>query len=326
MSVVPVLVWVERRVCAWMQDRVGPNRVGPLGLLQPLADAVKLLFKEDVIPAGADRMLFVLAPAIAFFPAAMVAAIIPFGAPIRFDDSYTLHLQVCRGNIGMLLFLALTGLSVYGIAFGGWASNNKFALFGGLRSSAQMISYEIAMGLALVSIFMSSESVDLNRIVGDQTGTWLGFLPKWNAFRQPLAFLIFFVAAFAENNRLPFDLPECDAELVGGFHTEYSSMKFSLFFLAEYAAMFGSCCLITTLFLGGYTLPGIDYSAPHGTLFSLLSIGIFFAKTGLLLFFYIAVRWTLPRFRFDQLMHLGWKTLIPLGLANILLTGVISQP
>ncbi|MCE9584322.1 MAG: NADH-quinone oxidoreductase subunit H, partial [Planctomycetes bacterium] len=217
-----------------------------------------------------------------------------------------------------------TGLGVYGIAFGGWSSNNKFAMLGSLRASSQVLSYEIAMGLALIAIFMTSQTVDLNRIVADQSGTWFGFIPKWNALRQPLAFVIFFVAAFAETNRLPFDLAECEAELVGGYHTEYSSMKFSLFFLAEYAAMFSSCCMITTLFLGGYSLPGL-HAGEHANFFSLVSLVVFFTKVSLLLFFFIVVRWTLPRFRFDQLMQLGWKTLIPLGLANIFATGVVAQ-
>lgn len=323
MQIVPLLVWAERRICAWVQDRVGPNRVGPFGLFQPIADAIKLLFKEDVLPDGVDRFLYFLAPALAFFPAAMTATVIPFGAPMMVGGEL-LHLQVCRGNVGMLLFLALTGLSVYGIAFGGWASNNKFAMLGGLRASAQVLSYEIAMGLALVSVFMTSQSVDLNVIVADQTGTWLGFIPKWNALKQPIAFVIFFVAAFAETNRLPFDLPECEAELIGGYHTEYSSMKFSLFFLAEYAAMFSSCCMITTLFLGGWSFPGMP-SGNSGVLFGFLTLGVFFAKVLVLLFFFILVRWTLPRFRFDQLMHLGWKTLIPLSLANIAATGVVAQ-
>ncbi|MEK7468345.1 MAG: NADH-quinone oxidoreductase subunit NuoH [Planctomycetota bacterium] len=323
MQIVPLLVWAERRISALIQDRVGPNRVGPFGLFQPLADAIKLLFKEDVIPDGADRFLFVLAPALAFFPAAMTATVIPFGAPMTIGD-YQLDLQVCRGNVGMLLFLALTGLGVYGIAFGGWASNNKYAMLGSMRASAQVLSYEIAMGIALISVFMTSQSVDLNVIVADQTGTWMGFVPKWNALKQPVAFVIFFIAAFAETNRLPFDLAECEAELIGGYHTEYSSMKFSLFFLAEYAAMFSSCCMITTLFLGGWSFPGMP-AGQTGILFSLLTIAVFFAKVSVLLFFFIVVRWTLPRFRFDQLMHLGWKTLIPLGLANIATTGVVAQ-
>ncbi len=318
-----MLVWVERKVSAWIQDRVGPNRVGPLGLFQPLADAIKLLFKEDVVPEGTDRFLFILAPAVAFAPAALLATVIPFGQPMMVDGEL-LPLQVCRGNVGVLLTLALTGFSVYGLAFGGWASNNKYAMLGGLRAGAQMLSYEIAMGLALVSVLMTAGSVDLNVIVLDQTGTWGGFIPKWNALRQPLAFVLFFIAAFAETNRLPFDLPECEAELVGGYHTEYSSMKFSLFFLAEYAAMFASCCLITTLFLGGWSLPGMDVHN-HSPFFSLLTVAVFFAKVSVLLFFFIVVRWTLPRFRFDQLMHLGWKTMIPLGLANILFTGAMAQ-
>jgi NADH-quinone oxidoreductase subunit H len=323
MNIVPVLVWAERRISAWVQDRVGPNRVGPWGLFQPLADAIKLLFKEDVIPDGADKLLFVLAPAFAFIPAALTVTIIPFGPPMDVGGA-PLPLQVCRGNVGILLFLALTGLGVYGIAFGGWASNNKFSLLGGLRASSQVISYEIAMGLAIVSVLMTAGSVDLNRIVGDQQETWLGFIPRWNALRQPVAFVLFVIASFAETNRLPFDLAECEAELVGGYHTEYSSMKFSLFFLGEYTAMFASSCLMVTLFLGGYGLPGLNVTG-GSPLLSLLCVGIFFAKVGVLLFMFILIRWTLPRFRFDQLMHLGWKSLIPIGLANIVLTGVIAH-
>jgi NADH-quinone oxidoreductase subunit H len=306
MSLVPLLVLAERRIAAWIQNRVGPNRVGPGGLLQPLADILKLAFKEDLRPAGSDRLLYPLAPVMAMLPPAFAFAAIPVGR----------DLQVARMDIGVLFVVSATSLGVYGISFGGWASNNKYSLLGGLRSSAQIISYEIAMGLSLVSLLMVAGTVDLQDIVLGQRG-----LLHWNVFAQPLAFLIFFIAAFAENNRLPFDLPECEAELVGGYHTEYSSMRFATFFLGEYIAMVTMSSLLVTLFLGGWD-PGL-FTLPEGVLGTALSVGVFLFKVLAVLFVYMWVRWTLPRFRYDQLMHLGWKGLIPLGLGNIALTAVV---
>jgi NADH-quinone oxidoreductase subunit H len=306
MTLVPMLVLAERRIAAWIQNRVGPNRVGPQGLLQPLADIVKLAFKEEIIPARADRVLYMLGPFLAFAPAMFAFAVIPVARDF----------QVADMSIGVLFVITVTSLGVYGISFGGWASNSKYSLLGGLRSSAQIISYEIAMGLALVSILMISGSVHLGDIVKGQ-----GDLLHWNVFRQPVAFLIFLTAAFAENNRLPFDLPECEAELVGGYHTEYSGMKFAVYFLAEYVAMIVMSSLIVTLFLGGWN-PG--FPLPEGAVWTLISAGVFTMKVLVVLFLYIWVRWTLPRFRYDQLMRLGWKGLVPLAMANIVVTGIVT--
>jgi NADH-quinone oxidoreductase subunit H len=305
MSLVPLLVLAERRIAAAIQNRVGPNRVGPQGLLQPLADVLKLLFKEEVYPEQADKVLYTLGPLLAFVPAALAFAVIPVGR----------DLQIADLNIGVLFVITVTSLGVYGISFGGWASNNKYSLLGGIRSSAQIISYEIAMVLALVSVLMVAGDVHLGRIVEAQAGIW-----NWNLFYQPLAFVIFVVAAFAETNRLPFDLPECEAELVGGYHTEYSSMKFAMYFLGEYIAMVVMSSLLVSLFLGGWD-PGL-FSLPEGAFGTLLSIAVFAVKLCAVLFVYMWVRWTLPRFRYDQLMRLGWKVLVPLALANIVVTGL----
>ena len=304
MSLVPILVLAERRIAAAIQNRIGPNRVGPQGLLQPLADVLKLLFKEEIIPAQADKTLYMLGPFLAFAPAAVAFAAIPVGR----------GLQVADMSIGVLFVITVTSLSVYGISFGGWASNNKWSLLGGLRSSAQIISYEIAMGLALVSVLMTSGSTHLGEIVESQRS-----ILHWNIFWQPVAFFIFLTAAFAENNRLPFDLPECEAELVGGYHTEYSGMKFGVYFLGEYVAMIVMSSLLVTLFLGGWN-PG--FPLPEGAFWTALSVAVFSVKVLVILFLYMWVRWTLPRFRYDQLMRIGWKGLIPLALANIVVTGV----
>jgi len=306
MTLVPMLVLAERRIAAWIQNRVGPNRVGPQGLLQPLADIVKLAFKEEIIPAKADRVLYMLGPFLAFAPAMLAFAVIPVARDF----------QVADMNIGVLFVITVTSLGVYGISFGGWASNSKYSLLGGIRSSAQIISYEIAMGLALVSVLMTSGSVHLGKIVESQSDIF-----HWNVFRQPVAFLIFLAAAFAENNRLPFDLPECEAELVGGYHTEYSGMKFAVYFLAEYVAMIVMSSLIVTLFLGGWS-PG--FPLPEGALWTVISAGVFTLKALVVLFLYIWVRWTLPRFRYDQLMKLGWKGLVPLAMVNIVVTGLVT--
>ena len=305
MTLVPMLVLAERRIAAVIQNRIGPNRVGPLGLLQPLADVIKLLFKEDITPNRADKILFSLAPFLAFAPAAIAFVAIPVGK----------DLQVADLSVGVLYVLAITSLGVYGISFGGWASNSKYSLLGGIRSSAQIISYEIAMGLAIVSVLMVAGNIRLGSIVEWQAEH------GWIIFYQPVAFMIFLVAAFAENNRLPFDMAECEAELVGGFHTEYSGMKFGMYFLGEYLAMIVMSSLAVTLFLGGWD--PVFFDLPDGAAGTAVSVLCFVLKLLAVLFFYIWVRWTLPRFRYDQLMKLGWKALIPLALLNIVLTGIV---
>ena len=305
MTLAPMLVMAERRICAAIQNRIGPNRVGPMGLLQPLADVIKLLFKEDIIPDRADRTLFSLAPLLAFAPAAIAFVAIPVGR----------DLQVADLNVGVLYVLAITSLGVYGCSFGGWASNSKYSLLGGIRSSAQIISYEIAMGLAIVSVLMIAGDVHLGSIVEWQAEN------GWIIFYQPLAFIIFLVAAFAENNRLPFDMAECESELVGGFHTEYTGMKFGMFFLGEYIAMIVMSALLVTLFLGGWD--PVFFELPEGAAGTAISVLCFTVKLLAVLVLYIWVRWTLPRFRYDQLMKLGWKTFVPLALLNIVLTGIV---
>jgi NADH-quinone oxidoreductase subunit H len=310
-----LLSWVERRGAALIQDRPGPNRVGPFGLLQPLADAIKFLFKEDIIPSSADKVLYVLAPGIALFSALTTFAVIPYGASLPLAGR-EIPLIGADVSIGVLYVFALTSLSVYGIVLAGWSSNNKFSLMGGLRSSAQIISYELAMTTAAAGVILSASSFRLTDIVAVQSGTWLGFIPRWNVFPQLLGFVVFFISTFAETNRLPFDLPEADAELVAGYHTEYSSsMKFAMFFMAEYVNMTVASALTVTLFFGGWTLPGFH---PQGVLGAILSILVFTGKTAFFLWVFVWVRWTLPRFRYDQLMRIGWKALLPLALANLL--------
>jgi len=317
MFAVLVMIYAERRVSAFMQGRIGPNRVGPQGLLQPIADGIKFLMKEDIIPEAVDKPIFILAPAILLIPALMTFAVIPFGSDITLFGRQ-IPLQVADVNIGILYVLALTSIGLYGIVLAGWSSNSKYSLLGGLRSSAQLISYELAMGLAVVSIILLSGSLKLNDIIADQQGYFF----SWNVFKQPLAFLIFLVAVYAETNRLPFDLSEAEQELVGGYHTEYSSMKFAMFFMAEYANMITAAALTVTLFFGGWDFPLINETSLGiwGTVLSVLS---FILKMGFFLFFFIWVRWTFPRFRYDQLMKLGWKVMLPLALFNIFVTAGI---
>jgi len=310
-----VMIYAERRVSAFMQDRVGPNRVGPKGVLQPIADGIKFLMKEDLVPERVDKPIFILAPAILLIPALMTFAVIPFGSSINLFGR-EIALQVADVNVGILYVLALTSISVYGIVLAGWSSNNKYSLLGGLRSSAQLISYELAMGLAVVSIILLAGSLRLNDIITDQQSSFL----SWNIFRQPLAFLIFLIAVYAETNRLPFDLSEAEQELVGGYHTEYSSMKFAMFFMAEYANMITAAALTVTLFFGGWDVPLLDEGS-LGLFGALLSVLSFILKVAFFLFLFIWVRWTFPRFRYDQLMRLGWKVMLPLALFNIFLTG-----
>ena len=314
MLTVLIMIYAERRVSAFMQGRLGPNRVGPQGLLQPIADGIKFLMKEDIIPAGVDKPVYLLAPAMLLIPALMTFAVIPFGASITLFGR-NIPLQVADLNVGILYILALTSIGVYGLVLAGWSSNSKYPLIGGLRSSAQLISYELAMGLAIVSIVLLAGSLRLNDIIANQQGYFL----SWNVFKQPLAFLIFLIAVYAETNRLPFDLTEAEQELVGGYHTEYSSMKFAMFFMAEYANMITGAALTVTLFFGGWDVPFIDEHS-MGILGVILSILSFALKTAFFLFLYIWVRWTFPRFRYDQLMYIGWKVLLPLALINIFIT------
>jgi NADH-quinone oxidoreductase subunit H len=309
-----IMILAERRVSAFMQYRLGPNRVGFAGMLQPLADGIKFLLKEDIIPDRADRPIYLLAPAIVVIPALMTMAVIPFGAPLQVGE-HTVLMQVANINIGLLYILALTSTGVYGLVLAGWASGSKYSLLGGLRSSAQLISYELAMGLAIIGVVMITGSLTFNEIVAYQQAE------GWNIWKQPLAAFIFLIAIFAETNRLPFDLTEAEQELVGGYHTEYSSMKFALFFLSEYANMITASAFMVSLFFGGWDVPFVDETAMGGW-GVLLSIAAFLAKVSCFLFLYIWVRWTFPRFRYDQLMRLGWKMLLPLGLANIAATGI----
>ncbi len=322
MSVAGLMSWVERRGAALIQDRPGPNRVGPFGLLQPLADAIKFFYKEDLIPATADKVLYVLAPAIALFSALTTFAVIPFGASLPLSGR-TIPLIGADIPIGILYIFALTSLSVYGIVLAGWSSNNKFSLMGGIRSGAQIISYELAMTTAGAGVILSAGSFRLADIVAQQQPVWLGFIPRWNVIPQFVGFLVFFISAFAETNRLPFDLPEAEAELVAGYHTEYSSsMKFAMFFMAEYINMAVVSALTVTLYLGGWSLPGFH---PSGVVGAILSVLVFSAKTAFLLWVFVWVRWTLPRFRYDQLMRLGWKVLLPLALLNLLwIAGLVA--
>jgi NADH-quinone oxidoreductase subunit H len=307
------LVWVERRMAALIQDRPGPNRVGPFGLMQSPADILKLFTKEDVVPAATDKLLFLLAPAIAVFAALSTFAVIPYGATLHIGER-EIPLLGADASIGVLYVFAVTSLSVYALVLAGWSSNNKFSLMGGIRSSAQLISYELAMTTAAAGVILAAGSFRLNDIITAQQGTWLGFVPRWNVFVQPLGFLIFFISAFAETNRLPFDMPEAEAELVAGYHTEYSAMRFGSYFLAEYINVIVSCALTTTLYFGGWALPGFH---PQGVVGVLLSIVVFAVKTAFFVSVFIWVRWTLPRFRYDQLMRLGWKVLLPLALLNL---------
>ena len=314
MLTVLIMIYAERRVSAFMQGRLGPNRVGPQGILQPIADGIKFLMKEDIIPAGVDKPIFILAPAVLLIPALMTFAVIPFGSDITLFGRQ-IPLQVADVNVGILYVLALTSIGVYGIVLAGWSSNSKYSLLGGLRSAAQLISYELAMGLAVVSIILLSGSLKLNDIIADQQG----YLFSWNVFKQPVAFIIFLIAVYAETNRLPFDLSEAEQELVGGYHTEYSSIKFSMFFMAEYANMITAAALTVTLFFGGWDVPLINETS-LGIWGTLLSVSSFILKMGFFLFLFIWVRWTFPRFRYDQLMKLGWKVMLPIALLNIFIT------
>jgi NADH-quinone oxidoreductase subunit H len=319
-AVLPNLIWVERRMAGLIQDRPGPNRVGPFGLLQAIADILKMFMKEDVVPMYADRLLHTIAPLILLVPAMTTFAVIPFGSSIHLFGR-DIPLVIADVNIGILYVFALTSIGIYGLVLAGWASNNKFALLGGLRSSAQVISYELAMGIAAIAVFLAAGSLRLTKVVEYQaSGTFLGFLPLWNCFPQALGCMIFVVSAFAETNRLPFDLPEAEAELVAGYHTEYSAFRFGMFFMAEYLNLIAASAMMATLYFGGWSLPGLH---PTGILGGVISIAVFAAKTGFFIFLFVWVRWTLPRFRFDQLMNLGWKVFLPLSLLNLIVTGAL---
>jgi len=334
---VSYLVLVERRTASFMQDRIGPNRCGPFGLLQPLADALKLLFKEDITPRHVHRGFYILAPVLSLIPALSTIAVVPFGPPINVvtkEGTRQVLLQVSDLNVGILFIFSIASLGVYGLALGGWASNNRFSLLGGVRSSAQMISYELALTLAGLTVIMVTGTLRMNEIVLAQ-GPWpwqwhiFGFgslgervLTLWPML---VAGVIFIVSFFAETNRLPFDIPEAESELVSGYHTEYSSMKFGLFFLAEYANMLTGSAVIATLYFGGWLFPGWDsaWMQQHPIVLGLCAVGMFVAKTGFFLFVMMWVRWTLPRFRFDQLMALGWKRFVPTALACVVVAAAL---
>ena len=331
MITVALLTLAERRVSAWIQDRSGPNRVGPQGLLQPVADGIKNFVKEETYPAHASRFYFLLAPTLALIPALMTMAVVPLAAPLPTRWGLV-EMMIADVPIGILYILALTGLGVYGIVMAGWSSNNKYAFLGGLRASAQMVSYEVAMGLSLIPVFMLAGNVTLTQIIATQQGGVHG-LGIWFAFPLGLAFFIFVCAAFAETNRLPFDMAEAESELIAGFHSEYSSMKFSMFPISEYAGMLTASALMATLFFGGWDVPflkfddmrvvapGVVEGAAPAWWKTLITLGMFSMKTLFFCFVYIWVRWTVPRFRYDQIMDLGWKVLLPTALAYIALMG-----
>ena len=376
LGTVAYLILLERKVASWVQDRIGPNRVGPWGLLQPLADGLKFIFKEDYRPTGVDRILFTVAPAIFIGVVIVSAAVIPWGGvhqrtvtydvtraadplveahdrvplattfvsaadPVtRTDDdgetrtfvdvTYRYPVQIARLDIGVLFIIAVLSLAVYGVVVGGWASNNKYSFLGGLRATAQMISYEIPLGLSLLTVVVMFGTLELGEIVEKQAHYWAGFIPAWNVFAHPLAFTMFLICIHAEANRAPFDLAEAEQELVGGYHTEYSSMRFALFFLAEYAGMITTSAVCVALFFGGWHFPGLNGGVVPGhpevtTSFGLVLLRclVFFLKTLAIIFVFMWVRWSLPRFRFDQLMFLAWRSLIPLALAMLVATAIV---
>ncbi|GGH09779.1 MULTISPECIES: NADH-quinone oxidoreductase subunit NuoH [Pedobacter] len=310
--------YAERKVAAFLQDRLGPDRAGPFGILQPLADGVKMFMKEEIIPTTSNRWLFIVGPGLALLCACIGTAVIPWGTPVLIAGK-TISLQVTDINVGVLYIFGVVSLGVYGVMIGGWASNNKYSLLSAIRAASQNISYEIAMGLSIIALLLMTNTLSLKEIVAQQHGL------NWNVWYQPLGFIIFMVCSFAETNRAPFDLPECETELIGGYHTEYSSMKLGFYLFAEYINMFVSSAVMAALYWGGYNYPGMDYVATHlgPTWAPLIGTGVFFLKIVLFIFFFMWVRWTIPRFRYDQLMNLGWKGLIPLAIANIIITGVV---
>jgi NADH-quinone oxidoreductase subunit H len=311
--------WAERKVAAYLQDRVGPNRAGWGGLLQPLADGMKLFAKEEFEPDTKNRFLFFVGPAIAMSAALMTSAVIPWGDKLHIFGKDVI-LQATDTDSALLYIFAVVSIGVYGIMIGGWASNNKFSLMGAVRAASQMVSYEIAMGLSMIALLMMTGTLSLKEISVQQHGF------HWNVFYQPLSFLIFLICAFAETNRTPFDLAECESELIGGYHTEYSSMKMGFYLFAEYANMFISSTIISVLFFGGYNYPGMSWVVENWgvNLGNIIGMGALFAKLCFFIFFFMWIRWTIPRFRYDQLMNLGWKILIPLSIVNIIITGIIN--
>ncbi|AOW08981.1 NADH-quinone oxidoreductase subunit NuoH [Flavobacterium gilvum] len=310
--------WAERKVAAWLQDRIGPNRAGPLGLFQPLADGLKLFSKEEFEPNTPNKFLFFVGPGIAMGTALMTSAVIPWGDRLHLFGRDIL-LQATDVNIAILYIFGVVSLGVYGIMIGGWASNNKFSLMSAIRAASQMVSYEVAMGLSIIALIMMTGTLSLAEI-SKQQSEW-----HWNVFYQPLTFLIFLICSFAELNRTPFDLAECESELIGGYHTEYSSMKMGFYLFAEYANMFISSTILAVLFFGGYNYPGMGWVLDHFgvNVANVLGMMALFIKLCGFIFFIMWVRWTIPRFRYDQLMHLGWKILIPLAIVNIMITGVV---
>lgn len=307
----------ERKIAGFMQDRHGPNRAGFGGILQPLCDGGKFFFKEEIIPAGAHKPLFVLGPTLAIITACISSAVIPWGQTFTIGDR-EVALQVADINVGVLYIFGVVALGVYGIMLGGWASNNKFSLMGAVRAASQSISYEIPMGLSIIGLLLVTGTLSMGEIVAQQSG-----FVNWNIWTQPLGFLIFMVCAFAECNRVPFDLPECETELIGGYHTEYSSMKLGLYMFSEYINMFVSSALMAALYFGGYNFPFMYELGLSQNWIAIIGVLVFFLKIFGFIFFFMWVRWTLPRFRYDQLMGLGWKILIPLAIANIVLTAVV---
>jgi NADH-quinone oxidoreductase subunit H len=316
LGVAAYMTWGERKIAAVLQDRVGPDRAGPFGLLQPLADGVKMFMKEEMIPSKSAKWLFILGPCFFMLTACMTGAVIPWGSGLTINGT-TYPMQITDLNIGLLYLLGVVSMGVYGIMIGGWASNNKYSLLGALRASSQMISYEVAMGLSLIALVMVTGTLSLKEI-SEQQDAGLA-----NVVYQPLGFLIFLICAFAETNRAPFDLPECESELVGGYHTEYSSMKLGFFLFAEYINMFISSAVMATLYFGGYNFPFQHELGLEGNWLSLVQTLLFFGKIVIFIFIFMWVRWTLPRFRYDQLMNLGWKVLLPLAIANIFITGIV---
>jgi NADH-quinone oxidoreductase subunit H len=320
LTICAYLIYVERKIAAWVQDRLGPNRVGPFGLLQPLADGLKFLFKEDIIPDRVDKLLYVLAPAVAVITALLAFAVVPFG-PTTTAQEPSYQFVIAPGvDIGIVFVFAVTSLTVYAIILGGWASNSKYSFLGALRSSAQLISYEIPMGMSILGVVLLAGSLNLEQIIDQQAR---GGIFAWNIWYQPLAFLLFLTSVLAECNRLPFDLPEAEQELIGGYHTEYSALKFGLFFVGEYTHVVTTSFLLVILFFGGWDFPGITLVS--GLAGMVLKLIVFLLKMSSFILFYMLIRWTLPRFRFDQLMGLAWKVMIPLALVNLVCVMVVKQ-
>lgn len=313
--------YAERKVAAFFQDRIGPNRAGPFGILQPFADGAKMFLKEEIIPTNASAFLFIAGPSLSILTACIGSAVIPWGQKLTIG-THVIDLQVADINVGVLYILGVVSLGVYGVMIGGWASNNKYSLLGAIRAASQNISYELSMGLSIIALLMVTGTLSLREIAEQQHGFWSNGWFTWNFFKQPLGFLLFIVCAFAETNRTPFDLPECETELVGGYHTEYSSMKLGFYLFSEYINMFISSAVMATLYFGGYNFPFMDHiGSPN--LVAIIGIAVLFAKIFFFIFFFMWVRWTIPRFRYDQLMDLGWKGLIPLAIANIIITGIV---